>query len=61
MTAEMAIHVLRRKIQNNAEARCHTAALQALGRDGVAFWIIEGDIMRSLTDAEKAVIEAARD
>lgn len=60
MTAESAVYVLRRKIQNDAEARCHKAALEALGRAGVPTWEVEGDIMRSLTDDELATLEAAR-
>lgn len=57
MTAEMAVYVLRRKVQDDAEARCHVAALKALGREGRPLWEIEGDIMRSLTPEEAAVIE----
>ena len=34
--------------------------IEALGRAGAPVWIIEGDIMRPLTDAELASLEAAR-
>lgn len=60
MAPEAAVYVLRRKAQNDAEARSHKAALQALGRAGVPTWEIEGDVMRPLTADELAVIAAAR-
>ena len=56
MTLEHAVLILRRAPQNDAEARVSKLAIDALARASMPLHVAEMSIMRTLTDAERAVL-----
>ena len=56
MTLEHAVLILRRAPQNESETRISKIAVETLSRAAMPLHVAEMSVMRTLTDAERAVL-----